>query len=753
MGTSLVFPKVLDTDWEKDKKIAYKQTADAAIAHFLSKSNKRARFTLLYDSYNGTTPNSAYNYLTKTYGQQSKTKYVDYKLARTKIQQLEGEFLKMGLKANCTTINRDEVQQKMNDAYLQIGASVAKPTLEALKERGFDTFPGAKIPEFDDKTVKDAFNIKTRNERVCQRIVDKKLASEKMKLKFDKNFIDLMTTAECFGKVERDPSGNDTFRIIEPKDMIYLESVYDPFLERTPFIGEKKMMYVNEILGKYKDLDPKDRNRIVEYSRTGIDELPREFYEYMNGSLALAVYIVEFKTVDKVRYKKFIEDGIEKEIEISAESWFRNKDKYEKEEKKGLATFEEVYKETIREVHRIGKDIYVNMQICPNYMQDMRGGEKYFARYNYCGLLHGTADGTRVSLVEMAYELSETFNILMFQVRRELGKLKGKVFTYDRAYKPDTKTVKQIFYEMTEEGFLEYDSSQDGQFEGDRRTPDKAIGEMDLGISNTIDKLLMVAGQIERILDRITGINENRQGNSKATMTATGINNSIEASQSMTYSLYYYFQQYQENVLLSLVEKTKINWAWLKQNAPGLLLGDDDLDFVNKWAKISNDEFGLYMSDGRKEADLRARLKEWIPVSINAGEMTPHDAAEAEMQDSIGDYIAVLRKAWNNIQDVAREQTASKERIAQAQMENQKNIMEADREDRQKHESDLEMIKGEIKKEVEVIKGIVKKDVGNAEALNRMLENQEKHEHEIALGEQQRQIASEEVQPQNPFLQ
>jgi len=412
---------------------------------------------------------------------------------------------------------------------------------------------------------------------------------------------------------------------------------------------------------------------------------------------------------------------------IYTNSDYNKKKKYvDKEIEKGESTLETYYKETVYECTRIGNDLYLPVIEVENQIQTTGGRDKVKARFDYSGLLFGTVDGLRVSMQEMIAELSVAYNVIRFMINRELSKIKGKSIWYNRAFLPKKKSMKDILYQMTEDSIVEYNTAEDGnQSEIDGRDLSTSMKEVDLGASSSLPMLIEAGINIENTLEQITGLTRNRQGLTRASETAHGVETSLQASRSVTYDMFYSMAEFTEDVLLKLAEKTKLNWTTIDEEGAQMILGSDEMSYLKVTKDISNDEYGVTLTDGRKESETKERLRSLYELQINAGELRAQDVARAEMQESFSEYIQVLDDAWETIQKQREKEMLSKEKQTQMQLEMQDKIAKENREDIQAHEIQLEQVAGQIKKEIEMIKADIKNYNSDHETANKsMLDRQ-----------------------------
>jgi hypothetical protein len=116
------FPLITDVDFGTDD-VRTREVLDYAVSQWHAKDERIKRIGKLYDSHNGVADDRESQAVTKSTGKESKTKYVKYRLGRTKLKQLHGEFLEISLTPTVTTTNRDAVNAKMTKYRNLLGLS------------------------------------------------------------------------------------------------------------------------------------------------------------------------------------------------------------------------------------------------------------------------------------------------------------------------------------------------------------------------------------------------------------------------------------------------------------------------------------------------------------------------------------------------------------------------------------------------------------------------------------------------------
>ena len=586
-----------------------------------------------------------------------------------------------------------------------------KDIINQTREMGFEIFPGMEIPDKNNKEFWNVNNFKLANEIIMQVLLDKKIKKEKIKREFHQNFIDLTLASEVFGRIEKDRNGKIKYRVINPKYAIYEDSVYDPLLERTPFMGEKRMMYYHEIVNSDEfDLGKEELRQLKELGTSG-SEKESSGLQKIGSELAYPVYMLEWKGFETVKRKISYVKGskVPYKTILSPEYWEKNQKQILKDVERGKYEVETAYREIVWSASRIGQNIFTSAKKEEDVIQILNDNNVYTAEYNYCGYLFGTTDGERVGIQELIIELEKVYDDIRFQINKELKKFKGSVIWHDEAFRPKGKRFIDIIHDIDEHGIIRYNSSAEGN-EGGRDLDRDIMKSVQLGSGEPLRILVEQAIQIEHTIDKITGLNDNRQGLTKATTTATANVNNIEASRSITYDLFYCMTDYMEKVLMKIIEKEKL---CLKPD--NFVLDESEMRYLTVTRDTLFANYYPYLSDGRIEQSIRERLEMMFSAEINAGNLRSSDVAKFLRESSFAKALKILEDANKELAEIRKEEIAAQQEGQQASTQAGLQIAQEDREDRQEHEKEIELLRNEAKKEQimlsESLKGMSKESV------------------------------------------
>ena len=471
------FPDVWNCDlYANDYEVA-KQAIDFAISQHLS---TRKGYNYIADNYNGVNIGARFDYLTKTYGKESRTKYVDYKIGRSKVLLLVGEFLSANLNASVSTINREAMRRKY-EKYIDLKAlSQLKPHIEAVRNMGLNVFPGVNIPDPNDQEFWKTASFKEKNEVIMQKILNWRIRKDDLKLKLVDAVTDNILYSEMHSVIEKGVDGVETIRTIPSKNAMYLELEGDTMLTKTPYKGEEKDMFYHEIMrlyGRYMDKEIKEK--VKNFKDNISSTADSKYYNNKDGYLSIKVHHISFKCPDVIYFKKYTtKTGIESTKRLSSKYVKEHAKEIENPEKYGVV-IEKFYKQSVFNIAKIGNEIYIPIGHANNQIQTKKNRKNFYVEYDHTSMLVGTVNGTRIALFEMIIDLSITYNIIRFMMNRELQKSKGKILGYDKAFMSGN-SMKDIFHRMVEDGILEVNSAKEGLDEFNYNVLDKIFKEYDM---------------------------------------------------------------------------------------------------------------------------------------------------------------------------------------------------------------------------------------------------------------------------------
>lgn len=675
-----------------------RQCLDYARWHWYQNHYKRAtHFRILRNSYNGRVDERVLSYINKEYGKSLRSRYVDYRITRNKVDTICGEFLQRPLNSYVYITNKDFILKKVQQKNYLTGLMVAKDEVNRLRNIGFNVADGMDVPESEEQIDKIISMSGARLETIINKSVDDQKNNFQLKTKLMKCLKHICITSECGARIYISENGLLSIDVVQPENMIYLEVLDDDFCKKSPCVGQRMLWTKNQIYQAF-DLTPTEKDEIEIAFGRGPNE---EYGIVLQGSeICMEVFHIEFALLDPA-YKKTVVDpetGERFVYRLSSDYYNQNKKAIDRDIRKKRYEVETRYKETAYEGYVISRlNIYKKIQVVPN--QIIKNDDPYPCHFTYSFLLFNTENGVRMSFYECLEEAKHLYNMVRFQINRELYKIKGNVITYDRAYMPRDKqgnvmNMNTVLSKMINDGVYDYNSAGDGNYA--RKTIDvsNVIKVLDLGASSSLGTLINMAYNIETLIDRIGAVNDNRQGQASASETVTNNQTNIALSRTMTEPMMYFFDRFIEDVIVRIAENSSIAWS-LNPDYGIRVLGSDLLTDVKELLQLRWHDFTAKVIDVRNEEQLRQKLNMYLDRAVSAGEVPAMTAMKAEMKDTIAEVQMELEKGWETLQKLKQQEEQRK--MEHEKELNQQNIDAQNqvREDAQQHDLDMIDRKGQ----------------------------------------------------------
>lgn len=735
MSSNSMFP--LQTIFQKDKTPEWcSKHLDYAQYIWMGSNQLRSKMDADFKSYNGDKVADSRKYLIKNYGKENKAKYISYRAHKHIMQLLVGEFLTQPLVATVETTNRDAKTEKMDKMNMMYGAMVAKPELEHLRDKvGVDVMQGAPIPSSEEDPLWDKISVKDKQETIMQIIINEMIKQDDLKIKFSNDVLNGIITYMLYGKVERDEEGETSYISIDPRDAIFEEIKGDMFLEHSPIMGSCIWYSVHDVLKRFK-LTQKQvdlLNNAATNPSQFINSNNYNGFKLVNNNLMVQVMHIEWKSVIPTYFKRLTKaanqlllnpDEKYIEVPISTEDYENNKDWHDSQVLKGKYEIVTKYAEDLWESTRIGglRELDVNRRRAMFIMRKVDDPTHIFGG-SYSGFLCQTVDGKRISLMNDLENLSNAFDIVMYKILQDINKFRGNVLGYNAAALPAKSSMKEVAYNIVNDGYIIYDTSATGNAHGRDVSLNSLLEVKDLGLSSSFPSLIALKNDLLNMMSSMTGINENRQGDISASATVSNTNESISASKAITAPFFYGVHLYVSKVLEKIVESTKVTWGFYKVDKGEQILGTGKFKWLQVTQEIGFRDYGVHIQDGSRYNQINQYMQGLMEASLNAKELRPEDALKFMIEETFAGKKAILEESWAKIKEIElkgqQAQMQSQEQMQQQQLQQQIEIANADREDRQVNE-----------KENIILQGDTDIRVANATASNKIVEQQHKFTNE-----------------------
>lgn len=700
-------PDIYNTDFSKDKNAA-KAMIDFAVDTWQSRTYKRNKMSKREQHYNGEYDNETIGYIKQSTGKISKTKFIPFHIARNKMNLLLGEYRRLPLNFSIHVVDPESKNSKLEEYEKMYGLSLAKEQVEELRGMGFNIFEGVDIPSKNDKKFWNPENFKTKNEKIMNTILKIKIPNIHLKLKLSDNFEDLNLHNEEHGRIYKNGDGIVDYETIPPEDAIYLTNKNDHFCMNSPFKGHRKRMFYGEIIKEY-GLDKDKAKKLRTITDTGSDIYDNDAICEINSTgVIYNVFIIQWfarrKMVEKIVTLK---DGITQRKIISAEYWNKNSKKIKRGAEKGLYKLRMYDDWTVYEGVRVGKNFYIKIDEKTENIKRQYNSNQWVVHMDYINGIKDVKTDKSLSKYDIMMDIGEVYDNVRFNINREIGSFIGNAYGIDEAFMTKGKNVTDIVHEVKEDKLLIINSSADGNVSGMDGIPGQfPIKELKLGDNTILNTLINVAMDLERLMDRITGINESRQGLEMATQTATANQNNLQASRSQTYDLFDFQNEYVKIVLEMLAEKTKLNWAELSNGGYDKVMSDKNYMFLKVTKDIMSKSYGAIVIDSLKEEQTKREMFQIFLNEVNAGSIHSAEVAQFNMANTLVDAIDVLENVKERVEKREKEMMQIQSQNKQEELITKQKIKDNEREDKQQHDKDMAILQGQLDQALQKMKSL-----------------------------------------------
>ena len=490
-------PDIVENDYSsgldsKDAKEIIK------IGNSIWNDRSKARTKILhsmYDHYGVRNPKESENIIKKT-GKLSSTKYDKHSIGRTKIRRLLGEFLEMGFDTNIYVTNKEGVSAKTEKYLDTLTLSLSKPYIEMQRSMGLNPYSGVRIDEIGDGGNFDPKRLKLDEEIVIQILLNQAMIDQDLRFKLYSCLEKHLLSAETHGKVERLPDGSDTFRSINPLNMIFTEYDDDFFVDETPIKGERRFMTDGKILEIYGSKVSGLKNKLKEL-QSGHNET--NVYGQDQNSINTTEYGYDVFILQTKAYEAFYEkeikskDGLIKTFELSQKDYNSNKGQIKYDEKNGKYKIKQYYRPFIYEIVGIrGSDWLLSCEKTESTVLLTGKNGKYYPKYDYLSVVMPRIGGERVSLQDLSSKIERIVDQAIYSIKREMNKPSGSALGINGGALPKGKKFADLMHSLAENNLFEFETAGDRNSSGEDIEGRDVFTQAQLGAMDKLRGLLEI---------------------------------------------------------------------------------------------------------------------------------------------------------------------------------------------------------------------------------------------------------------------
>jgi hypothetical protein len=291
----------------------------------------------------------------------------------------------------------------------------------------------------------------------------------------------------------------------------------------------------------------------------------------------------------------------------------------------------------------------------------------------YFGVVPSYLNYKTISKVDQMKGMQNLKNIAMYNVQLAMSRSGAKGFVYDVSQTPEGWDVATVMKYLKTVGIAFIDSMKDGLPSGYNQ-----FKEIDLSISSSVDRYIQIAMMCDNEMDKVSGINAERQGQVSSPYTAVGVTQAALVQSNLTTELYNrLFRGCNSNALRHMAGLVKLAWVGKERFAP--IIGDVGVDFLEMDVDLDLHEYGVFVEEINPILDDLRYFQTFLTAMVQAGQLDGVAALKLLREKDIDVAIRQLEKyqAEKEKKDFEQQQ-ALQQQASQARMQENQGELGAD---------------------------------------------------------------------------
>ena len=348
---------------------------------------------------------------------------------------------------------------------------------------------------------------------------------------------------------------------------------------------------------------------------------------------------------------------------------------------------------------RIGFDIYVNIR--KKQVQHRSIENPWKVKLGYDGVVYNNMNAPSVSIMDRMKPYQYLYFLVVHKLKRLIARDKGKSYEFDTSMIDEKIGLEKTIYYLEEMDIHFFNSLENSDSPGAAQRG-KVTSTLDRSNAQHINNYIGLLQQLDIEIGDAAGVTKQREGQIGGYEAVTNAQQSIMQSSHITEIFFYMHSKLWERVLTTMVESAQE--AWKNSRIVKQYVLDDlsrhILDFMG--SELYNADFGIYISDSIKDAELIDTLKQMaLPILQNQGKIT--DIVRIFKALSGAQLEQEFAKEERERDRKLQQEQESQRQLEQQKIQAQQELMEKQFE----HEKELELIKQETalkKAEIDVFK-------------------------------------------------
>jgi hypothetical protein len=642
-----------------------------------------------------------FDFLQKDYnGRSLPALWINFNKIRNKINLLEGEVAVQKLDVSCKTLNRDAVSRKMKKRSNIIAEKIMMSIIPQIDPSG--ELLQVKNPDFVPYSEEELdLYMQSSYKEPIERAMDSILKYEMERNKYVQTRLafwrDILITGRAVGKHEL-RYGKPHIRRVDPRYIIIDPYVFDDSFSTASFVGEWRYAPVTEVCDTYGlTLEELDKVRFDQgswlwggYSQNGSNFLLP--YISINNQFMCLVFYAEWRDIRQVRAKVTVDQYGGEHVKILGKD---DKSKLTDKEKQAGAKIEERNIETIRKATLIGSNIVKEWGEMNNIVRD-KVDNPVRAEYSYTIICPQYVNFRGVSKVEEMSALQEFKDLIMYTIQQEMSTAGRKGFIYDLRFKPDNLQLQDVMYYLKTAGIAFTSSGQEGVPPAGNPFP-----TIDTGISNSITLYLNLASYIDMEIDKISGINDARQGFQKGDALVGVSQMAVTQSSLITQPLNKAFEIFENEILQKYANYIKTIFPFIKEQYEAVM-SQINIDALEVDEDIPLQDYGIFVRVNSDDImNNRQKFENMVMTAVQANSVNLADAMvllyTPDTKEAVKKFLSLVDRKNAEQQEIAAQQAQMAQQLQQQQAANDIETQVAVDKARSGNKGELQVLREQLK--------------------------------------------------------
>jgi hypothetical protein len=629
---------------EKDKNRDYHKQYLEAILYRTSESGFDMYYQSLNESYeffNGTNTGKEFDFLQSAEdGDVLPAEWINFNKIRTKVKLLMGELVTKGFRISVKTINKDaEIRKKLYQEEMYMDMKLNPIAKDVEQRYAMPMGYNPNIPQNEEEFAEHFENYKEDAEFVMEEIL--KALQKKSRWAYERIalFRDLIITGRCFVKSEI-INGMPDVRRIDPRYMVFDLNATDDYLSDATYFGEIRYMNLADAGMKY-----------------GLNkgEVESAYNSYnSSGKFNRAVSAIANQMIEGSRLKFYKEDNGELRVLVATAYWSdirRNRNKVSKDKygNEHIKTLDDSVNVRERDEHMvehneykvwrkatlIGHDIVKDWGIAENLVKSV--DNLYEADCPFKGYVQDFVNKQGISLVQQLKGLQKLKDIMLYNLQLDVARAGAKGFVYDVSQIPEGWDITNVLKYAKVTGIVFVDTKKDGIPNTFNQFP-----PVDQTLGDSIRKYIEASYFIDEEMDKISGINDARQGHASASQAVGVTQSALMQSNLITQPMFDGFLQFSTQIWEHQAGLAKYTWRDKEKWAS--LLGISNIDLIEGDLDLDLNDYSVALEATPIILDDPQMFNQLVMASLQSQSIEPEDAMDLMMEKDIEVAIRKFKK-------------------------------------------------------------------------------------------------------------